>query len=217
MYEAMETQIKKLVERIGQLDRQILENDEKIQEHQHEVNLRLDIIDTFRESINESRAKIDEMQFKNQKNRDYIENFKNEDIFLNASQNYLQVYEELSNQRDLIENDLKPRIDKIMIKKENFVNKTELDEIKTNFTKLDKNVSRSQEEIQQLTEGLNGVDARIADIEARSPAGRRSLGKNNRLGDPSASSGKMMNLVSTRLRTATAGRIKPENNDTDQK
>ena len=150
MYQALDDNIERLMERIGVCDRQILENDEKIEEHQRDVNLKLNIIDTFRVSMNESSAKVDEMEFKNQKNRDYIENFKNEDIFLNASQNYLKVYEECSSQRDMIENDLKPRIDKIMIKKENFVNKAQFDEVLAGYTKLNENMRRNLEEVDEI-------------------------------------------------------------------
>ncbi len=43
----------------------------------------------------------------------------------------------------MIENDFKPRIDKIMIKKEMFVTKKELDEVYVNFGLFEKKMNNS--------------------------------------------------------------------------
>ena len=57
---------------------------------------KLKILDEFKKCINENLAKIDTMKYHNDKIRKYIENFKKEDLFVNADKNYKKVYEAIT-------------------------------------------------------------------------------------------------------------------------
>ena len=61
LYRALEDQQDRIMQRIGDSDKQIDQNDVKVLDLLHDVESRFEIIKNFKESINQNLAKIDQV------------------------------------------------------------------------------------------------------------------------------------------------------------
>ena len=127
----------------------------------------------FKSSIYENQKKIDENQHEIEKLYRAIEDFKLDDMYINSQSNYAKVYQEISRMSNMIEFEFKPEIEKVKIDKTLFVKHAALAKTDEAADLLKETLESLEAMVLENQVKADAVEARLKEIEDRSPAARR--------------------------------------------
>lgn len=144
-----------------------------LQEHKSLVQGKLEALNGFKESILQNESKIDQNQYEIEKLYQAIQDFKYDDLFVNAQSNYAKVYQELSRQSNQIELEFRPEIEKVKIDKTLFVKHAALAKTDEQNQLLKTSLEKLEAQVSDNFEKAEAVEKRVKEMEDRSPAARR--------------------------------------------
>ena len=121
-------------------------------DHRKNVKKELRILESFELNLKENLAKIEIAEREVRINRELIEEFKNDDMFINSLDNYSKLYQELAAQRNKIITEFDPKIEKIMFNKEQFVKNIDFDNLSESLEVLKEEVRLNEKNISEHCE-----------------------------------------------------------------
>lgn len=109
---------------------QITRLKDRIETHEHHVEKRLSVLHGYDQSIKANKAKVDTNSQLIHDCLKEVNDFKNDDMFVNSKDNYMKLYQELMKQRQVLEFEFRPAIRQTAIDKSQFIKVVEFDDVK---------------------------------------------------------------------------------------
>lgn len=148
----MQKQYNDSLTKVDKLDQDIRSQIEQLDRYKTQVAEELNVLVGFKESINDNQSKIDQALHEVSKSKQMFEDFKSDNMFQHSQNNYAKVYQELSEQRNMIEFDFKPEIAAVRIDKTLFVKHQALEKVQKELQQNKYGLEKSNKVIAKITE-----------------------------------------------------------------